>query len=186
MKAVQDVIPPPSQADQLPPCSQPVDVVLTSNGPGEVVTWVKPVVQALRGRFGNDPAALRITVRPSPAWLSGRRASPHPALLPQVLLAPCPHASGREASFVRTLEGVDRVLAPEDFWRFLLTKHTPQPWDWRPRGPCPAPTPTAPRLPVRAACAPPRAAAPTTHDARDHAPPRAPVPRVARASPQAS
>ena len=28
--------------------TQPVDILILSNGPGEVTTWVRPVVRALR------------------------------------------------------------------------------------------------------------------------------------------
>ena len=39
------------------------DVVILSNGPGEVAAWVRPVVRALRARLGEERDQLRITVR---------------------------------------------------------------------------------------------------------------------------
>jgi len=32
----------------------PVDILILSNGPGEVTTWVRPVVKALREQLGHD------------------------------------------------------------------------------------------------------------------------------------
>ncbi|MHC5822158.1 MAG: lipid-A-disaccharide synthase, partial [Nostoc sp.] len=39
-----------------------VDILILSNGPGEVTTWVRPVVKALRQELGNDPTVVRISV----------------------------------------------------------------------------------------------------------------------------
>ena len=52
-----------------------VDILILSNGPGEVTTWVRPVVKALREQLGHDISQVRISV----------------------ILSPCPHASGKEA-----------------------------------------------------------------------------------------
>ena len=49
-----------STSDSIP---EPVDVVILSNGPGEVATWVKPVVRSLRQKAPN----YRISVILSPA-----------------------------------------------------------------------------------------------------------------------
>lgn len=88
------------------------DIVILSNGPGEVTTWVKPVVQALRERLGHDRDRLRISV----------------------LLSPCPHAMGNEAQVVQKYPEVDRVLESAAFFPFLLRGHTPENWDWRSPG----------------------------------------------------
>ncbi|MFM7192875.1 MAG: lipid-A-disaccharide synthase, partial [Microcystaceae cyanobacterium] len=88
------------------------DIVILSNGPGEVTTWVKPVVQALRERLGHDRDRLRISV----------------------LLSPCPHAMGNEAQVVQKYPEVDRVLTSRDFFAFLLRGYTPENWDWRSPG----------------------------------------------------
>jgi lipid-A-disaccharide synthase len=55
--------------------TSPVDILILSNGPGEVTTWVRPVVKALRAELGNDRLQVRISV----------------------ILSPCPHASGKES-----------------------------------------------------------------------------------------
>jgi len=88
-----------------------MDIVILSNGPGEVTTWVKPVVAALRSRHP-DPTDLRISV----------------------VLSPCPNATGREADIVESYPEVDRVQAARYFWPFLLRGKTVDNWDWRDRG----------------------------------------------------
>jgi hypothetical protein len=90
----------------------PVDILILSNGPGEVTTWVRPVVKALRSLLGNDVSQLRISV----------------------ILSPCPHASGKEAAIALGYPEVDRVQAPEYFWDFLLWGKTAENWEWRNKG----------------------------------------------------
>ncbi|MTJ14411.1 lipid-A-disaccharide synthase [Anabaena sp. UHCC 0187] len=90
----------------------PVDILILSNGPGEVTTWVRPVVKALREQLGHDIAQVRISV----------------------ILSPCPHASGKEAAIALGYPEVDRVQAPEYFWQFLLWGKTAQNWEWRNQG----------------------------------------------------
>ncbi len=85
------------------------DVVVLSNGPGELATWVYPYVTALRQQGG---AQVRISV----------------------VVVPCPHASGQEADIARRYAPVDRVLPVTEFWRLLLTKTTSSGWDWLPKG----------------------------------------------------
>ncbi|MGD1700288.1 lipid-A-disaccharide synthase [Dapis sp. BLCC M229] len=88
---------------------QKVDIVILSNGPGELVTWVRPVVQQLRRQANVD---LRISV----------------------ILSPCPHATGKEVAIARSYPEVDRVQPPEYFWRFLLWGKTAENWHWHPQG----------------------------------------------------
>ncbi|CEJ47105.1 Uncharacterized protein apha_02881 [Umezakia ovalisporum] len=92
--------------------TKPVDIVILSNGPGEVTTWVRPVVKALRQQLGDDRCVVRISV----------------------VLSPCPNASGKEAAMAISYPEVDRVQASEHFWRFLLWGKTFDNWDWRDRG----------------------------------------------------
>ncbi len=86
-----------------------VDIVILSNGPGELITWVRPVVQQLRRQANID---LRISV----------------------ILSPCPHATGKEVAIARSYPEVDRVQPPEYFWRFLLWGETAENWHWYPQG----------------------------------------------------
>lgn len=90
----------------------PIDVLILSNGPGEVMTWVRPVVQALRSQFPLAAAPLRISV----------------------VLSPCPHASGQESEVAKGFPEVDRVQGPDAFWPFLLWGKTAQNWQWHTKG----------------------------------------------------
>lgn len=86
-----------------------VDILILANGPGEIATWVRPTVAALREQLGDN---IRISV----------------------VLSPCPHATGNEARMAQQLLGVDRTQAAPHFWSFLLWGKTAQNWDWHPRG----------------------------------------------------
>lgn len=90
----------------------PVDILILSNAPGELATWVKPTVRSLRDQLGNDRAQVRISV----------------------VLSPCPNASGQEAEIARSYEEVDRVQAADQFFPFLLWGKTTEHWEWRDRG----------------------------------------------------
>jgi len=85
-----------------------VDILILSNGPGELATWVRPAVQALRQQLGNAGTQARISV----------------------VLSPCPHATGKEAQIARSYPEVDRVQGPEHFFPFLLSGKTAENWDW--------------------------------------------------------
>ncbi|NES75526.1 MULTISPECIES: lipid-A-disaccharide synthase [unclassified Okeania] len=86
-----------------------IDIVILSNGPGELVTWVRPVVQQLRQQANID---MRISV----------------------ILSPCPHATGKEAAIALSYAEIDRVQPAEYFWRFLLWGKTAENWHWYPQG----------------------------------------------------
>ncbi|AFY94202.1 hypothetical protein [Chamaesiphon minutus] len=91
---------------------QPIDIIILSNGPGEVTTWVRPVVKALRDRLGEDRSEIRISA----------------------ILVPCPNASGKEVQILKSYPQIDRVQGAEHFTKFLLWGKTEQDWDWRSRG----------------------------------------------------
>ena len=90
---------------------QGVDILILSNGPGEVTTWVRPVVQALR-QILVDRTQTRISV----------------------ILSPCPNATGKEETIALSYPEVDRVQGAEHFSQFLLRGKTADNWDWRPKG----------------------------------------------------
>ncbi|MBD2677650.1 MULTISPECIES: lipid-A-disaccharide synthase [Nostoc] len=90
----------------------PVDILILSNGPGEVTTWVRPVVKALRQQLGDDRSVVRISV----------------------VLSPCPNATGKEAAIALSYPEVDRVQPAEHFSQFLLWGKTFENWEWRSRG----------------------------------------------------
>lgn len=89
-----------------------VDILILSNGPGEITTWVRPVVKALRKQLGDHHGQVRISV----------------------MLSPCPHSTGQEAEIARRYPEVDRVQSSDHFFSFLLWGKTVDHWDWRPQG----------------------------------------------------
>jgi lipid A disaccharide synthetase len=91
---------------------QPLDIIILSNGPGEVSTWVRPVVRALRVKLGIDRSHVRISA----------------------ILSPCPNASGKEVQILKTYPEIDRVQSAEHFTKFLLLGKTAENWDWREKG----------------------------------------------------
>jgi hypothetical protein len=97
---------------QKPGLTQTADILILSNGPGEVATWVRPVVKQLRQQLGQDWEQVRISL----------------------ILSPCPNASGREVAIAQTYSEIDRIQGAEHFFKFLLTGKTQENWDWRDRG----------------------------------------------------
>jgi lipid A disaccharide synthetase len=91
---------------------QPIDIIILSNGPGEVTTWVRPVVKALRVKLGEERSEIRISA----------------------ILSPCPNASGKEVQILKTYPEIDRVQGAEHFTKFLVWGKTAENWDWRSRG----------------------------------------------------
>ncbi|MFS8867895.1 hypothetical protein [Synechococcus sp. H65.1] len=84
------------------------DILILSNGPGELLTWVRPVVLELRQQLPQARLSL--------------------------VLSPCPHASGQEMKIAEEFIQVDRVQDPDFFLAFLLTGQTEEAWDWAKRG----------------------------------------------------
>lgn len=97
---------------------QAADILILSNGPGEVTTWVRPLVRALR-QHEDAPAdrwASRALIRIS------------------VVLSPCPNATGQEAQIAQSYPEVDRVQGAEHFFPFLVWGKTAENWDWHDQG----------------------------------------------------
>lgn len=88
----------------------PIDIIILTNGPGEVTTWVRPTVKALREKLGED--RVRISV----------------------ILSPCPNASGKEVQILESYPQVDRVQAASHFTNFLVWGKTAENWDWHKHG----------------------------------------------------
>lgn len=89
-----------------------IDILILSNGPGELTTWVRPVVKALRKQFDHQASNLRISL----------------------ILSPCPNATGKEVKIARSYPEIDRVQGAEFFWNFLLFGKTADNWDWYEKG----------------------------------------------------
>lgn len=76
-----------------------LNLVIISNGPGEMSTWVKPLITTLR------------------------RAIPSVRIV--IALVPCPHSSGQEKAYSERLHGA-YTLTPEDTLHYLLTGQLPK------------------------------------------------------------
>jgi hypothetical protein len=96
----------------MPELSPPIDLLILTNGPGELSTWVRPVLKALRAKFGQDRQQVRISV----------------------IISPCVNANGQEQAVAASYPEVDRVQGAANFMPFLLWGKTVDNWDWRPQG----------------------------------------------------
>lgn len=90
----------------------PLDLLILSNGPGELATWVRPVLRALRMKLGQSRSQVRISL----------------------VLSPCPNATGREGAIAQRYPEIDRIQAAVHFFPFLLWGKTAEDWDWGDRG----------------------------------------------------
>ena len=68
-----------------------IDIVILSNGPGEITTWVYPVIQALRKQLQNKFFQVRISL----------------------ILSPCPNATGNEVNIASYYPEIDRIQGAE-------------------------------------------------------------------------
>lgn len=84
------------------------DILIVSNGPGELASWVHPVVRQLRV----DCPGVRVTVA----------------------LVPCPYASGQEADSLRAWPEPVAIWTPPETMRYLLMGRRPQGFMPAPRG----------------------------------------------------
>ncbi|MDD5456508.1 MAG: hypothetical protein PHV30_05685 [Candidatus Margulisbacteria bacterium] len=69
------------------------DVFITTNGPGEIATWVTPVVKELKKQRKD----IRITL----------------------FLLPCRFSTGTEMETATGIKEIDQVFRPEEFWKNL-------------------------------------------------------------------
>lgn len=75
-----------------------MEAVLVSNGPGELYTWVKPVLAELRQQYPDTKVSIS--------------------------LIPCQFAAGNEARIAHTF-GADAVTTPADYLRFMTLGQIP-------------------------------------------------------------
>jgi len=75
------------------------EIVLISNGPGELLTWLRPVLHALQERNAEVPVRIAVV--------------------------PCQFASGRETDIASTF-GADLVTSPNQFLRTVPTGRAPE------------------------------------------------------------
>ncbi|OGI03586.1 MAG: hypothetical protein A2X42_00975 [Candidatus Margulisbacteria bacterium GWF2_38_17] len=75
-----------------------LDIVITTNGPGEIVSWVEPVVAELR------------------QYINARII---------VALLPCRFASGNEKVYLESIQGISSVLTPAETMKLFNSKKLP-------------------------------------------------------------
>ena len=87
-----------------------VAVVLVSNGPGELATWVKPVVKELNeineSLSNND--MVHFTLR--------------------LVLVPCPNATGKEFAVASSWNKFEFITKSKSFWKLLLNPYSFTNW----------------------------------------------------------
>ena len=113
--ATQPVFPsPPDRLSSDPaPSGEPLSIVLVSNGPGELSTWVRPLALRLH---------RLLALRP-------RSAASEAAL--QLVLVPCPNGTGREHRAAAGWDLFERIVPARRFWDLLLRPARYGPWPRR-------------------------------------------------------
>jgi len=88
------------------------DIVILSNGPGEITTWVLPVVKKIRANLSISQDNVRISL----------------------ILSPCPHSTGNEVKIASQWQEINRIQSANNFLTFLLFGKTQDNWDWYSQG----------------------------------------------------
>ncbi len=88
-------------------------IVLVCNGPGELATWVRPLAQRLH--------------RDMPL----RPLQPQASIGLQLVLVPCPNATGGEHQVAQRMQLFERILPARRFWWLLLRPRRHGPWPRR-------------------------------------------------------
>ncbi|MBL6802527.1 MAG: glycosyl transferase [Synechococcus sp. BS307-5m-G38] len=88
-------------------------VVLVSNGPGELTTWVRPLAERLH------------------AMLPLRPRTPDAAASLHLVLVPCPNATGQERAAASPWGLFERITPASRFWHLLLRPERYGPWPRR-------------------------------------------------------
>ncbi len=85
-------------------------VVIVSNGPGELATWVRPVVEELNKRNGSlcDKEKLDFILR--------------------LVLVPCPNATGKEFTVAHSWNKFELITKSKCFWKLLINPHSFANW----------------------------------------------------------
>jgi len=88
------------------------DIVILSNDPGEITTWVLPVVKKIRANLSISQDNVRISL----------------------ILSPCPHSTGNEVKIASQWQEINRIQSANNFLTFLLFGKTQDNWDWYSQG----------------------------------------------------
>ncbi len=106
---------PDGRGPAVDPCAaaEPYAVVLVSNGPGELSTWVRPLALCLHRRLALAPR--------QPAGAGELR----------LVLVPCPNGTGQEHRAAAGWDLFTRITAARRFWGLLLRPGRFGPWPRR-------------------------------------------------------
>ncbi|MDA9745918.1 glycosyl transferase [Prochlorococcus sp. AH-736-K20] len=87
-----------------------VAIVIVSNGPGELTTWVNPVVDELNkiNKSLCTPDKVDFTLR--------------------LVLVPCPNATGKEFSVANSWNKFELITKSKSFWQLLIKPHSFAHW----------------------------------------------------------
>ena len=88
-------------------------IVLVCNGPGELTTWVRPLARRLQAEMPLRPDRLG-----APTGL-------------QLVLVPCPNATGSEHRVAAAMGLLERIIPAARFWWLLLRPRRYGPWPRR-------------------------------------------------------
>ncbi len=97
-------------SEQQPATASRAAIVLVCNGPGELSTWVRPLAQRLH---------RELPLRPR---------QPGAGLDLDLVLVPCPNATGSEHRVAAAMELFARILPASRFWWLLLRPRRYGPW----------------------------------------------------------
>ncbi len=87
-----------------------VAVVIISNGPGELTTWVKPVINNLKKEI--------LTLQ----------TKEHMNFFLRLILVPCPNANGNEYEIAKKWSDLDLVTPAKKFWHLLINPSSFKKW----------------------------------------------------------
>ncbi len=77
-------------------------VILVSNGPGELSTWVRPLAEKLHSRLKMRPRAVSSS------------------LSMRLVLVPCPNSTGQESLVAKKWGQFEKIFKANDFWKLLI------------------------------------------------------------------
>ncbi len=80
----------------------PLVIIMVSNGPGELATWVKPLAEQL-----HEQISMRPKVENSPISL-------------KLVLVPCPNATGQEGIAAKKWILFEKIINAKNFWNLLI------------------------------------------------------------------
>ncbi len=80
-------------------------MVIVSNGPGEISTWVKPVVEKLNSKIEAIHKTKSVLIKK------------------HLVLVPCPNATGSEHEVAKKWNYFETISRPKSFWHLLIKPH---------------------------------------------------------------